>query len=97
MRCREWIAVAGDLFDDTLEWEDGAGHFGRCLKVKSDKLKEKASKLSGKVVLIRAYYPKGYERSEALGVLVDIREAIKEDFKKAWNCLHPDFVSSDFV
>ena len=75
MRCRKWIAVAGDLFDDTFEWEDGEGNFGRCLKVKSYRLQEKASRLFGKIVLIKAYYPKGYERSGELGVLVDIRES----------------------
>jgi len=92
MRCREWIAVAGDLFTDTFEWENGAGHFGRCLKVKSDQLKKKASKLADQIVVIRAYYPKGYGSSGALGVLVDIRKATRRDFKRIRSCLNTDFV-----
>jgi len=45
-------------------------------------LKEKASRLDCKRVLITAYYPKNYEKTGELGVLIDIREAKPTDFEK---------------
>lgn len=70
------------VFGDAFEWEDGKGNVGRCLMVKTEELKEKASKLDCKIALITAYYPKSYEKTGELGVLIDVREAVPTDFDK---------------
>jgi len=72
VRVRKWVAISGGVIGDTFEWHDEEGNFGRCLRVKKEELKRKCAKLDGEEVLITSYYPKNYEKTGELGVLVDI-------------------------
>lgn len=61
------------MIGGSLEWHDEEGNYGRCLRVRKEELKRKCNELDGKKVLITAYYPKNYEKTGELGVLVDIK------------------------
>jgi len=91
MRTRKWIAIAGEILGDVFEWEDGNGHFGRCLRVKTENLKQKVSSLENHVVVITGYYPQKH-RNKELGVLVDIKQACAQDYGKHYSALSEERV-----